>query len=305
MKSRLTILLLLTTLSFTDIKAQSRAGDIDFFVGAEFNYRDLYYNSKLMELLINATPGIKWNMGKRWEATAQVIIPIVNDYGGYYKRGRLSNLSVSKQLAIGSLLKLKASGGLFCSERYGLDIKAMLIVNEWFAVRAQTGLTGYFSMANGWNMSKMARWTGLLGSDFYLNPWNTQISLRGGRYVYGDYGGSIEAFRHFNHASIGVYCQYSDKGKEDYGFKVVMMLPPYKRHRHKVNLRPASNFRITYSQQADSYSNRMYFTDPEENERTGWFDRDLIPWGQDKMEADFVYSEPSESGLKSGKEDAK
>lgn len=304
MKTRLTILLLLTTLSFCDVKAQSRAGDIDIFVGAELNYRDIFYNSKLMELLINATPGVKWNMGKRWEATAQVIIPIVNDYGDYYKRIRLNNLSVSKQLAVGNILKLKASGGLFCSERYGLDIKAMLIVNEWLAVRAQTGLTGHFSMANGWNMSKMARWTGQFGPDIYLKPWNTQISLRGGRYVYGDYGGVAEAYRHFKHTSIGVYCQYSNKGNEDYGFKVVMMIPPYKRRHRKLNIRPASNFRLTYSQKADAYSNRMYFTEPEENERTGWFDRDILPWGQDKMDADFVYTEPLE-GVKSGKEGAK
>lgn len=36
-----------------------------------------------------------------------------------------------------------------------------------------------------------------------------------------------------------------------------------------------------------------YMTDPEENERTGWFDRDLLPWGIDlKQPADFTEATP-------------
>lgn len=69
------------------------------------------------------------------------------------------------------------------------------------------------------------------------------------------------------------------------------MLPPYKRTLRKVNFRPASNFRITYNNQADEYANKGYFTDPEQNEREGWFDRDLLPWGPNTMPADFTIKE--------------
>jgi len=52
------------------------------------------------------------------------------------------------------------------------------------------------------------------------------------------------------------------------GFKVIMMLPPYKKYdKEKVALRPATNFRLTYNAQSDGYSMKMYTTDPEENER--------------------------------------
>ena len=97
-----------------------------------------------------------------------------------------------------------------------------------------------------------------------------------------------EGFRHFKHVSVGVYASYSDRAKENGGFKVVVMLPPYKRNRNRVNFRPASNFRLTYNIEADPYSNTMYKTDPEENERDGWFDCDLLPWGQNLMVPDFV-----------------
>ena len=69
------------------------------------------------------------------------------------------------------------------------------------------------------------------------------------------------------------------------------MLPPYKRKHRKVNIRPADNFRLVYNVEAGYRGLRKYHTDAEENERTGWFDRDLIPWGTDLMEADFKYED--------------
>ena len=180
-------------------------------------------------------------------------------------------------------------------ERYGLDVKNLFILNRWLAMTAQVGLTGYCSMASGWEASTMERLTAQVGPEIYLYRWNTQISVRGGRYVYGDYGVTGEGFRHFKHVSVGVYASYSNKGKEDAGFKVIVMIPPYKRSARKINIRPASNFRLTYSVEANGYANRTYFTDPEQNERTGWFDRDLLPWGTDTMLPDFTIKERKET----------
>ena len=76
--------------------------------------------------------------------------------------------------------------------------------------------------------------------------------------------------------------------KENFGFKVVMMIPPYKRSNRRVRFRPASNFRLTYNQEADAYAGKMYTTDPEENEREGWFDRSRSDWGANGMTPDFT-----------------
>lgn len=275
-------------LSFLSGFCQQKAGTVDVFMGVDFNYRDILWNGRVYDLLINLTPGVKWNMGNRWEMAAQALIPTVNQYGDRYKNIRLNMAVLSKQAAIGQHWKMKVSGGLFISERYGLDWKNMFILNRWFALTAQMGVTGHCSMAAGWEASTMKRVTTQIGTELYLHKWNTQISLQGGKYIYGDYGMVGEGFRHFKHASVGVYISYSNKGKEDAGFKVVMMLPPYKRQTRKVNIRPASNFRLTYSVEANGYATKTYMTDPEQNERTGWFDRDLLPWGQDLMEPDYA-----------------
>ncbi len=285
------ILVLIISLFSLSVKAQeyNKSGDIDIFMGVDFNCRDIYFNNRVYDVLVNLTPGVRWNMGNRWEAAVQLYVPIINQYGDYYKRIRPRVAMLAKQFAIGSKWKMKISGGIFTADSYGLDIKNMLVVNQWFAVSAQVGLTGYLSMANGWKASTMKKITFMAGPDFYLSRWNTQMSLRAGRYLFNDYGVEAEAFRHFKHVSVGVFGSYSNLGKDNAGFKVIVMLPPYKRTRRKVNFRLADDFRFKYSFEATNDGMRRYSTDPEENEREGWFDRDLIPWGPDLMEADFKY----------------
>lgn len=291
MKKRMTgmLLALLCCLPWR-MEAQSKAGTIDLFMGVDLNYRDLFL-SKPYEFLINLTPGVKWYLGKQWQMAAQVLIPVYNDYGDYYKRVRLNMAVVSKEMYFGEKLFLKASGGLFSHERYGLDAKAFYTVNPWLALEAQAGWTGFCSMAAGWRASTPRRWTALAGTDVYLDRWNTQLRVRGGRFVYEDYGVMAEGMRHFRHCSVGLYAQYSNEGGRNGGFKMVMMIPPYTRKQRKVNIRPASNFRLTNNILGNPYANKMYNTDPEENEREGWFDRERLKWGSNTMEPDFKVKE--------------
>ena len=79
-------------------------------------------------------------MGKGWQAAAQAYVPVYNDYGDYYKRVRLNMAVLSKETYWKDRWFLKASGGLFGDERYGLDLKGMYIVNDWLALeRRQVG----------------------------------------------------------------------------------------------------------------------------------------------------------------------
>ena len=227
----------------------------------------------MYDFLINLTPGIKWNMGKGWQVAAQAFVPVVNQYGDRYKKVRLNMAALSKEFHFDGRGFLKASGGLFGSERYGLDLKGMYIVNPWLALEAQAGLTGYCSMAAGWEASTMERVTALVGADFYLQRWNTQFRARGGRFIYEDYGAIVEAMRHFNHCTVGIFGAHSNLAGNN------------------GNFRPASNFRLTYSMEGANYGNRTYATDPEENEREGWFDRKAMQWGSNTMQPDFTDKE--------------
>lgn len=74
---------------------------------------------------------------------------------------------------------LKISGGLFGMERYGLDVKWMFPINSWLALDAQTGVTGFCSMAVDWECSKMERVSALAGVRVYLEKVNTEFRVRG------------------------------------------------------------------------------------------------------------------------------
>ena len=100
-----------------------------------------------------------------------------------------------------------------------------------------------------------------------------------------DYGVEGEILRHFKHCTVSTFLQYHDKYYNNEtrvtnhvagGFRIVMMIPPYKKSNKKVVIRPASNFRLTYNAQSNGYSMKKYSTDPEENERTNAIS---IPWG--------------------------
>lgn len=266
----------------TESVAKETVTKVEIFSGVDFNYRDIF-NSKLYEVLVNLTPGIKWKIGNGWMLAGQMIVPIYNDYGERYKRIRLNMTVLSKELNIGKQF-FKVSGGLFGQERYGVDLKWMFPITDWLALDGQIGYTGYCSMAKDWECSKMDRLTGWLGTRVYINSSNTEFRLQGGRYKYTDYGVIGECMRHFRHCTVGLYAQYSSKGEENGGFKIIMMLPPYKRKKCKVRFRTASNFRFTNNIQADPYSLRLYATDPEENEREGYFTNSNLKWGNKQVD---------------------
>lgn len=279
--------------------AQMKPGQVDIFAGIDFNYRDMLFNGRVIDVNVNLAPGVKWNLGHRWEIAAQALVPLINQFGPEYSHVRLNIASLSKQLAVGDRFKMKLSGGVFTWNRYGIDAKGMFIANKWLAFTGQIGCTGLLVTSPDWQWSTMKRITFTAGPRFWLNKWTTEFSARGGRFVYGDYGVVAEVMRHFRHVTVGAYGMYGSVSKADAGFKVVIMLPPYKRSRNRVNFRPASNFRLTYRNIADRYAVREYFTDPEENERSGWFDRDLLPWGPDTMAPDFIYQDKSDNDKKS------
>lgn len=262
---------LIVVVALALVKPTASAQNVDVFVGADLNYRRLFFNDRVYDLLIYVNPGVKVNFDKNWKIAAQVLIPVVNQYGEFYSRVRPGVCTVSKEIHTGESA-FKFSAGLFSAGRYGVDVKWLYSVNEWFAVESQLGFTGYHSLEQKWKFSPMDRLTGNVKARFFLKKASSEIRIAAGRYIYGDYGGQAEFYTHFNYTSVGLFAQYSSEGKWGAGAKVVFMLPLQKGLKAgKFTFRPASNFRLTYDVMADSFSLKNYMTDPEENERTGNF----------------------------------
>lgn len=283
----LLLLMVVSAVGAPGAGAQMKSGDVDIFMGLDLHYRDIWFNNRPFDFLLQLTPGVKWNFGNHWQIEAGALIPIVNQYGENEKYVRINVAALSKEFAIGRRWRSKVSGGIFTDERYGIDFKTQYQFNSWLAANAELGLTGRLAMNKTWAASPMSRFTFTVGPEFWLEKWQTTIKAQGGRYVYGDFGAVAEVFRHFKHVSVGVFGQYSQMTDLSAGFKVVIMIPPYKRSCRRVHFRPASNFRLSFNTQADNRGNTYYRTDQEQNDRQGWFSRDLLPWGNQTLAPDF------------------
>lgn len=268
---------------------QDSSPGIDFFSGVNFNFRDMNFFTQY-EYLLQITPGFKWNMGHHWQLAGQVEIPIINHYGEGYKYVQLRALNISKQIRIRSLY-LKATAGAFNQDRYGVDLKAFLPLCDWFALEGRAGYVGAVTVIPVWWLGSMNTFVWTAGGDVYLPKWNTQFRGVIGKYLLGDVGFEAEAMRHFNHTTVSIYGQWNDIQGFDAGFRFIVALPPYHRTHRAVNFRPASNYRLSYMVMYHQFTNYLYRTDPEENERDGWFSRDLLHWGSHTMDPDFIITE--------------
>ncbi len=275
--------------------AQMQPGQVDIFIGADLQYRDVMFNGRVFDVMLSLTPGVKWNFGHRWEASARVWIPVINQFGdAYTNRVRLDMLTVSKQLGVGTRWRFKGTAGLFDRFRYGIDVKAMFITTSWLAFTGEIGVTGFMDMSRGFDATAPNLFSFLLGPEFWIDKVQTSLWARGGRFAFGDFGVIAEGMRHFKHVSVGLYAAYSNDYGKSGGFKVIIDLPPYRRTRHRVNFRPIASFRLTNNIKATSTATKEYITDPEQTERSGWFDPDLNPWGREVKVPQFIYKTEEE-----------
>lgn len=283
MKRLLSFLCLLATVVCGSAQTKSQ---LEVLCGAELLYRDVNF-VRLYDVYFSLTPAVKWHMGKDWQIAVQGNIPIANyGYGKVNSKVSVRMGVLSKQLHLGADQHFKLSAGFFGQNRYGLDLRWMYPVTDWLMLQARGGYTGYWQMVGDATMEKMDCLTGTLGVNVYLKRWNTEFKAEGGRYVYEDYGVEGDVFRHFKHCSVGLFARLHEKRasyiksehKYSGGFKIVVMLPPYKKSDKRIVLRPANQFHTSYMAQSDEFSMSTYATDPEDNQRNYAID---IDWGVD------------------------
>lgn len=65
-KTCLRIALILLQFSLCAFSQERNLPKVKIFAGAELHYRDLFY-TKMYEVLVNLTPGMKWHIGNRWQ----------------------------------------------------------------------------------------------------------------------------------------------------------------------------------------------------------------------------------------------
>lgn len=225
----------------------------DIVVYPEFSFQN-YKLSRVYDILLNLSPAVEISLWKGMKFTGQIVIPIINDYGLRYEQVRPGFLTLSQSFRLPSRTLLTSSVGFFNSFRWGIDVRAKhFLKDERFSLEGRLGYTGRGYFEN-WAYYHGKKWlfTGNLGGNFYWPMYNTQFSLKGERYLEGEYGVRFDMIRHFRYASVGFYAmkvEHAGNNGLNGGFRFQIALPPYKYKRkgHIPRIVTSKNMGISYN----------------------------------------------------------
>lgn len=260
------------------IKKTNRSyGKVDLVLYPEFFFRNIRY-SVMYEVLLNLCPTLEVSLWKGMKFTGQLVIPIVNDYGTFYEKVRPGMVTLSQSFRLPWRTNVTASVGFFSDFRHGasLFVEHYLPRNQWgqFWIDGRVDVTkaGRF---DGWTYKyqhQPALVTGYAGVNYYWKQHNLQLSLRGHRFLRGEYGVRAEMVRHFRFVSMGIYGSKIEK-KPMYahdgfnaGFMFALNFPPRKSKRHGWIPRvEAGNMALRYNAGGDKRYGYYFVTAPDDD----------------------------------------
>lgn len=245
---------------------------VDLLVYPDFNFR----NSRLSrpyQVRFNLNPTLQVSLWKGGKLNAQIIVPVVNDYGYKYDDVRPGFLTVSQTVRLPYNVFVTGTAGFFNNNRAGVDLQAeyhpsfiealkgkvwidgrvsYTVWGEWGEWEYTNGVKNIHPFKFGYSKED-DRITGQLGINYYWEKYNTQFAVRGESFIGGDCGFRFDMIRHFRYCSIGFYGTYipSDWWNDgiNAGFRFQITLPPYKYKRkgYIPRVMPARNWGFAYN----------------------------------------------------------
>lgn len=203
--------------------------------------------SVMYEFLINLSPAVEVSLWKGSKLSAQLVVPVLNQYGYKYDDVRPGMITLSQSVRLPYNTFLTGTVGLFNNNRWGGDIEVEhFFKDERFSIDGRFSYTGWgewgvFELGHNKNPFKFGydvnsmRFTGSIGGSLYIPKYNLQLSAHGERYLLGEYGIRGDMIRHFRYCSIGFYAmkvQHAGNRGLNGGFRFQVTLPPYKYKRN-------------------------------------------------------------------------
>lgn len=261
------------------IKKSNRSfGKVDFVIYPEFFFKNVRL-SVMYEILLNLNPTLEVSLWKGMKFTGQMVLPIVNQYGEYYNKVRPGIVTLSQSFRLPWRTNVTLSAGFFSDFRHGLSM-----YGEHYLKR---NALGQFWLDGRIDYTKPGRWdgwkyiagsgtmvTGYAGVNYFWKKQNVQLSLRGHRFLLGEYGLRAEALRHFRFVTIGLYASkiqdkpYIAHNGVNGGFMFALNFPPRKSKRHGYWPRfAAGDMDLRYNAGGDKRYGFYFVTSPNDNVR--------------------------------------
>jgi Bacterial putative lipoprotein (DUF940). len=197
-------------------KKNSSLYKVDLVLYPEFNFMNVKL-SVMYEVLLNIVPTIETSLWKGGKLSAQMIVPIINQYGYKYGHVRPGFVTLSHTVRLPKNIFLTGTIGSFNGRRWGADLKAVYhLKNERLWFDARVSYTGYGEWGE-WNEDKLINGfkfvtddrdvlvTGSVGFNYYVPKFQTQLSLHFERFLGKEYGARFDMIRNFKYCNIGFY----------------------------------------------------------------------------------------------------
>lgn len=244
-----------------------------------------FKNSRLDRMYVvqaNINPALELSLWRGAKITAQVIIPVYDEYSIEESRVRPGFVTFSQQLRLPGNFHILATAGNFNIFRSGADLKILKPISGNFSIYAQAGITGWsLPLFDKWLFDDFGDITWRVGANYYTKIWNSKLlfNFNIAKYLENDIAARGEVTRYFKNGAIGFYLQTLQF--ESYllngGFFFSIALPPYKKRKSgRINVSSADHFSIEYIARPYPQRGRMYFTSPDESSSFNFFNKSII-----------------------------
>lgn len=244
---------------------------VDILVYPQLSFKNLII-TQIYQALFTLNPAIEVSLWPGMKFTGQLILPVYNDGYGYLQdKVHPGFITLSQRFRLPFNIKGMATVGYFSADRYGADLQLFYpFKDECFSLEGRIGSVaiGYW---NGFNLHYDTEFsmTWSLGTNFYWPRYNTSFSLKGEQYLMGEKGVKFEMIRHFRYASVGFYAQKAKEANSNGGFRIQVLLPPYKykqfKNKYIPRLNTSYNMGIVYNAGNERYYYRQYRSAADEN----------------------------------------
>lgn len=215
--------------------ANSSFGKIDLVIYPQVSLMNLII-TQVYQSLWQLSPSLEVSLWPGAKLAYQIKIPLFNDgYGNNESLVHPGIITFSQRFRDPWHWNVtgRLSLGLFNGSRFGtaLDLK-YVFPNERFWVDTELALLCPFYFTGfvmHYDLDPDFRW--FVSANYYWPLAKTQFTLRGQRFLLGDYGVKFEMIRHFRYCSIGFYAEKAKYGHTNGGFRFQVALPPYRMKR--------------------------------------------------------------------------
>lgn len=228
---------------------------------------------KLCEYSLSLAPAFETTLWWGNRIYVQPVFPVVHnlergDAGRYIHIG-VAN--IRQDFVNNARWHATAALGFFLGDRVGLHAEIGYKLNRYFDVTAHVGYTGAAYVDNtGFTATNWSRVNAMVKMDCYEPYTNMQLSVSGGRFLYGDYGVRADLVRHFSDYSIGLFGILTG-GEHDAGFCFAIPFGGKSQKRNgAIRIRLPQYFdwqynMVSYYEYEWQKMGRQYETRPDEN----------------------------------------